>query len=338
MANIRDVAKRAGVSTATVSKVLNNKPDVSEATRAKVMQAVRELNYTSNIHARRLFSKKNKTIGVVFFSRVSYVVYTKMFEGINRRTMEQGFDVLTFDEDYLLSRSGAFSMEEKVDGLIILGRGFSQDKIEAIKSLSIPYVLCPESVADLPATVVSPDNHSIARIAVNYLIAKGHTRIGFVGSSKRYWFSSTRFDGYLSSLAAHNLPIDSQVIVDGFEPFYEGGYEAGKQILEVAKVLPTALFAVNDFMAMGVAKYLKEHNIRVPEDISIVGCDDIALAEYFEPPLTTVKIPWEQVGILATDTLMKIIKKEPVSQSLLLLNGQLVERKSVVDISGKRGD
>ena len=230
--------------------VLNNKPDVSEAT-CQSHASRRELNYTSNIHARRLFSKKNKTIGVVFFSRVSYVVYTKMFEGINRRTIEQGFDVLTFDEDYLLSRSGAFSMEEKVDGLIILGRGFSQDKIEAIKSLSIPYVLCPESVADLPATVVSPDNHSIARIAVNYLIAKGHTRIGFVGSSKRYWFSSTRFDGYLSSLSAHNLPIDSQVIVDGFEPFYEGGYEAGKQILEVAKVLPTALFAVNDLWPWG---------------------------------------------------------------------------------------
>lgn len=334
MANIRDVASLAGVSIATVSMVLNNKPDISNETREKVLDAVKRLNYQPNIHAKRLFTKKNNIIGVVFVSNVSYTVYSRIFEGINSGAHRLGFDVLSMDEDYFIAQEQDYGFldNSQVDGLIILGKGFSDRLVQAVQKVKIPVVTCPEKIESFKSVIISPDNFGIARMATEYMIQSGHKKIGFIGSHQKYWFSSQRFQGYLSALYDNGLNIDLNLVVNGFEPLCDGGYKAGQQFLSKIDDMPTALFVVNDFMAMGTIKALKEVGILIPEDISIISCDDLVLSQYFDPPLTTIHISWEKIGDSAAEILVKYITGGEIEQMLYLYPGQLVERNSVKPI------
>ncbi|AMX82223.1 LacI family transcriptional regulator [Geobacillus subterraneus] len=327
MVRISDVAKLANVSTATVSRVLSNSGNVKKETTEKVLEAIRKLNYQPNMLARQLRKLETKTILVVV-PDITNTFFSKVLRGIEHVAIENDYEVLLGDTGNNIERESGYLnilRQRKADGMILLTARLESHVLEEIAS-EFPVVLACEYLEGSTIPTVSIDNISSARKATEYLIHLGHRRIGFISGPLNVILSRDRLKGFRQAMAQHGIPVESFLVQEGDFSF-ESGYNMMMKFLALDQP-PTAVFASNDEMAIGAIKAIKSKGLRVPDDISVVGFDDIQFASIYEPALTTISQPMFEIGKKAMELLIKLINKDELEKSQYILEDQLVIRET----------
>ncbi len=327
MSKIHDVAKRANVSIATVSRVVNpGRHKVNPETAEKVRAAVKELDYRPNALARALQMKKTMTIGVII-PDISNHYYAEIVRGIQGVADRAGYNIILQNTDRdpdQIVKSIYLLREKIVDGIIFSGGTINgYEPLSALKELRERVVVIGRHDVDFPAIMV--DNIAGATLAVEHLIEMGHSRIGLIGWSEKSTTAKDRLSGYKNALAQNSCPYDQSLICQGsLTP--ESGYNQAKILLSQEN-RPTAIFAGNDQMAFGAIYAAIEMGLRVPEDIGVIGFDNIPLSSFFVPPLSTIAVPMSALGSDSMETLMGLIAGEQVSR-MKLHQTKLIVRKS----------
>jgi len=324
---IRDVAKRAGVGVGTVSRVLNEHTAVREATRQKVLDVIQELDYTPNQTARRLSTGKTMSIGVIapFFTAPSVV---ERLRGIESVIQASPYDLVIFNVENAAQTRNRFQTlysGEKVDGLIIISAEPSPDDAKQFSKSDIPFVVVD---ADVPEMYCVCINDVMGGFLVTQHLAKlGHRHIAYISDlgSSREGNNSTaeRFQGYQEALASAAIPFKENLVVRG-EHSRHGGYEMTYRLLHETDIRPTAIVCASDTHAMGALQAASELNINVPYELSIIGYDDIEMAEYLN--LTTLRQPLFDSGVTGAELLLQVMKGDVGVKLRHVLPTQLVVR------------
>lgn len=319
---IRDVAKHAGVGLGTVSRVINDSPLVSEATRKRVLDAINELNYVPNPTARRLSLRKTLTIGAIapFFTRPSI---TERLRGIEYTLAESEYDLIIYNVETVERRDTlirTLPLRKLVDGILIISLSPRDEDIPHLTMTDIPVVLIDAnhpSLTSLNRVVV--DDVEGGRVATQHLIDLGHTRIGYISDPLQNPFNFTssrdRYWGYRQALENASITFNPAHHGQGMHGRYEA-YRLTKQILSLPE-RPTAIFAASDTQAMGVLEAARELDLRIPEDLSVIGYDDIEIAEYLN--LTTIRQLLFESGQTGVQLLLETLaapSKDPVCEVL----------------------
>jgi LacI family transcriptional regulator len=329
----KDVAELAGVSRTTVSFVLNEVPDVkiSPETRRRVLRAARELEYYPTAAARSLASGKTQRIGMILGEgedRLSADAFWPGFlAGVTAAVRQRGYRLLLQMAEDVTSHEAYVSLirEKQVDGLILSGPRNDDPLLPELAEENFPLVL-HGYLPDVPFPCVDVDNAASAKEATDHLIALGHRRIGFI-SNAPLWYAGAndRLLGYREALANHGLDYDPSYMRTGnFLP--ETGYRAMESLLALP-TRPSAVFAAGDVIAMGALSAIHAAGLRVPEDVALVGFDDLFVAAYARPPLTTVRVPTYGLGWTAAEILVATIEGDPEVASVIL-EAELVIRES----------
>lgn len=330
MATMKDVARLAGVSTSTVSHVINNNRFVSEAVREKVTTAISQLNYAPSALARSLKINQTRTIGMLLTAS-SNPFYAEVVRGVERSCYERGYSLIlcnTDGDEDRMNRSLETLLQKRVDGLLIICTESHIPSAEILTRYpSIPSVMMDWSPFDGGSDIIQDNSLLGGEMATRYLINRGYTRIACIAGPQDKTPARLRLEGFYQAMAQAGLPVLPGYRVDGDLEF-QGGYNAMNQLLSVNPV-PEAVFTSNDAMAVGVYHALFQAGLSVPQDIAVIGYDDIELARYMTPPLTTIHQPKDELGELAIDTLLHRLAQPGGSQQLLVLTPELVERGSV---------
>jgi LacI family transcriptional regulator len=328
-ATIRDIARHAGVSVATVSRVLNGRPDVSATTREVVLRHIREHNFTTNRNARALSVGRTGLVGfTVPNAHAEY--FTLILSGATEALYEQDMRVVLCPtlheherEVTLLDRL----MHGTTDGAILLLPTETSDELKALQGHGFPFVVAdPRHLLDEGIPAVSAANSAGARAATDHLLALGHRRIALVTGERGWAASEERLIGYQTALAAAGVLPTPELVVDG-DFLMESGHAAANELLDLADP-PTAIFASNDNMAVGVLRAARARGLQVPTDLSIVGFDDSAQATIVTPSLTTVRQPLEELGRTAVSLLTRLLDRQRVEALRVELGTKLVVRDS----------
>ncbi|MDI7258843.1 MAG: LacI family DNA-binding transcriptional regulator [Thermodesulfobacteriota bacterium] len=307
MATIRDVARKANVSIATVSRVVNNNPHkVNKATRKRVLEAIRGFDYRPNALAKSLLFKKTMTIGIII-PDISNPYYAEIVRGIQDVADQHGYAVMLQNTDRKQERivNYIYLLREKAaDGVIFSGGIIHRDEIFGVlRELRERVVVIGRHKGDFPAVLV--DNVGGAAQAIHHLIDLGHKRIGFIGGPDKSTTAKDRLKGYRNAIDQRGYPFDKILIKQG-DLTPQSGYLAARELL-MQRNRPTAIFAANDQMAFGTINAAKGAGLSVPDDLAVVGFDNIPLSSYFEPSLTTVEIPMYSIGVAAMGMLVDLI-------------------------------
>lgn len=335
---IRDIAAQAGVAAMTVSRVINESGYVSEAAREKVMKVVRELNYHPNGLARSLKSQRTQVVGILL-PDIANPFSAQLVSGIQEMLMARGYSSFITISERSAEREEAgikALFDHRVDGIIVATRETpsGNELLERLTERKLPMVVVGRNWQHARVDRVTADHKKGAYEAVKYLIAAGHRRIAFVGVTQANAKELQRFHGYVAALRDHNLSVEEQLIV-GPEtlsgPGYstqEDGYQGMQRLLALAK-RPTAIFARNDFTAIGAMCAIYDAGLSVPHDFSVVGFDNVPLAEYSSPPLTTVHQPTEEQGRQAATLLLERIEGDAQrARREIMLQCKLMVRQS----------
>jgi LacI family transcriptional regulator len=330
MATIKDVAKRVGVSTSTVSHVLNKTRYVSEDITQRVRLAVEELNYMPSALARSLKIKNTRTFGMLVTTSVN-PFFAEVVKGVERRCYEQGYNLLLCNTEGDLKRLNFnidMLLQKQVDGLLLMSDDLSKQDLDIFsRHKPVPTVVLDGGKINFPCDKIQDSSRNGGYLATQYLISKGHREIGCISGPRDKQAASERFAGYLQAMNEAGLDIDSDL--HAFANFEcEGGKQAFEGILATGK-MPSAIFVCNDMMAMGVINTANKHGISVPDDLSIIGYDDISLAKFITPSLTTIHQPKFNLGRKAFDTLLDRIQSGRNTNVEIHLEATLVERDSV---------
>ena len=330
---IKDVAKLAGVSASTVSLVINQKSNVRYKTRKRVEDAIAQLNFHPRRNARGLASRMTKNIGFVLtedhFSRAE-PFYTKVFLGTEFEARKHEYYILLttvqakFNPNEQFPR---FLLEKNVDGVILAGT-VPQKLIDYIDRLNLPVVLIDYLISSPKASTILTNNYHGGRIAVEHLIDYGHRQIGFVGGDINHPSIGDRLRGYRDALQAASIPAD-HALISTAEPStaVDDGYNATRRLNQTGRGF-TAIFAVNDIMAVGAMRCLHEAGRKVPEDVSIIGFDDIEVCLHVQPHLSTVRVFKEELGAIAVRRLVENIQTKRNMVSQVVVQVELVIRDS----------
>ena len=308
--NIIEIARRAGVSTATVSRALNNNGPVREEIRQKILQIARELNYKPNPIARSLSRKKTDTIGVILPELVDEF-FMEIIRGIdetayraNRYVMLSSFHSQRNIVETLLEFMGS----GRVDGVILMAPEMQSELSSLLIKSKKPVVLLNVSKTIEDSVCFNIDNYQGAFSITKHLIDHGYQRIGMILGPEGNCDAEERFRGFSDALTKHNLPVENSLIVQGDFAAKSGYYGFGRLMNQDQK--PDAIFAANDMMAVGCFEAAKSSNIKIPEDVAIVGFDDIYLGRLLSPRLTTVHVPISELGSKAIRYLLRMINRE----------------------------
>ncbi|MFE8702442.1 LacI family DNA-binding transcriptional regulator [Cytobacillus sp. FJAT-54145] len=323
MTTIKDIAKVAGVSVTTVSRALNGYSDVNEATRKKIMDVAKELNYSPNTLARSLVMNKSKTIGLLVSGLNEGAVkdnFTfEVLSGVNQYVSDSDYDLILFSTNSTKQREKTYSQlckERRVDGAIIQGIRTDDPYLQEVVESNIPCVLIDIPIETETVGYVTTNNRQGAQKAVDHLIRLGHQNIAMINGHEFAVVSQERLKGYQDALKVANIEFNPDWVVNG--DFNEEAAE--KVALKLIESNPeiSAIFCASDLMALGVMKVARRLNIRIPEQLSIVGYDDILLASYVSPPLTTVAQNKFQMGYEAAKMLIHTLegKDEPHVKTL----------------------
>jgi LacI family transcriptional regulator len=328
MATIKDVAKLSGVAVSTASYALNNSTKVSEETRQKVLAAAKQLNYQKNGLASDLKRTSTNTIALIL-SDLSGPYYSELIKGVQDVASTNGYDLIACSSiGGAQSTAVKFLREKRVDGVIILAHNIDDETILESSREGFPIVVLDRNVQSEHVVQIEVDNEHGAFMATEHLIEKGSREIAYVSGPYNSHDNELRFKGYRAALLKHGIEYRPKWKVSGGFT-REGGYQATKMII-AQKDVPQAIFYANDEMAIGGIQALNEKKISVPDDISIIGFDDIQLSEYVSPPLTTMRQPKYEAGALAVHLIFQVLSKEKVDQNYKLTT-ELIERKSVKD-------
>lgn len=328
---IHDVAQAAGVSVSTVSRVLNEKDDVAQDTQDRVLAIINELGYTSNLAARSMRSRRKNLLGLVV-PDIGFPYSIEIMKGINRAIAESPFDLLVYTTGDV-QKTGSISHEQHyvsllsnsiTDGVIIVASAAS-DFITDSPIVSVdPHVINP----NYPS--VQGTNYQGTLDLMGYLIGLGHRRIGFIGGRPEIGSAIRRLKGYQDALMEAGIPFDDELIVPG-DFTTQTGAKCARQLLSLDNP-PSAIFAANDQSAIGVYQAAEELGIRIPDDLSLVGFDNIPEAKYVG--LTTVDQCLSEMGYIATQMLISLVQEEPLDAQIHKMPTKLVERgscRSVID-------
>ncbi|MFH2040792.1 MAG: LacI family DNA-binding transcriptional regulator [Chloroflexota bacterium] len=335
----RDVAQIAGVSRTTVSLVLNNVKGIriSEAARQRVLDAARELNYHPDIAGRNLASGKSWTIGLVLRQSPEQVfadaLLPQVLMGLEQAVLAQGFQVLLKSLEPG-DTSGYLRLinENHVDGIILSGPRQDDSEILHLKQDGFPVMLMGQLPGSgIPCVDINAENG--AEIAVQHLLEQGHRRIAMItNASLEYTSAQQRHSGFLNALEKAGIsPNESHLVAGDYTP--ASGYKAMNKLFQ-ATPSPTAVFVASDVVALGAILAIKHKGLRIPQDVAVVGFDDIPLAEYFDPPLTTVRIPAFGLGWAVGERLLRLIRFEGLDKDSELLESELIVRQSSIVNSG----
>jgi len=328
MVTVKDVARRAKVSTATVSHVINETRFVSEELRARVYQAMEELDYRPNAIARSLRRKRTQDIGMIV-PDVAYPFLAEVARGLEDRGFELGYSAILCESNSEPEREAAcvdLLRMKRVDGIVFVAAGENSHHVRALIERGVPVVVCDRELPGVEVDTVIADNVGSGHQATDHLIRLGHRRIGCIAGPQELCISNKRLAGYRRALEEHGLPLDQDIIVHG-DFRCPGGYEAMGKLLALDDP-PTAVFACNDLMAMGAICAVSKRRLRMPEDVAIVGCDDIALAAFTNPSLTTVAQPKHEMGAAAVEMLVDRIEDAHKPPTKRVLPTELVIRDS----------
>lgn len=327
-AKISDVAQAAGVSLATVSRVLSNRGSVKPATREHVLRVVKELNYQPNALARQLRTQKTCTVIVIVPSIANSLFHNIIF-GIEQEADANGYQVLIADMHNQPSIEMHYMnaiQQRQVDGIISMSANMTQKLLQEVSN-EYPIVMAIQNFQSESIPFVAIDNVAAAKAAVTHLIRMGHRTIAHITSSHSLTLYQERLDGYLAALDEYQLPVDME-LVRYAEPSLQGGYEQTLALLSDSSKHITAIFAAGDTMAIGAIKALRERGLQVPQDCAVVGFDDIELSSFWEPALTTIRQPTFQIGQCAFRKLMALMNKESLINLRDILPYELVIRSS----------
>jgi LacI family transcriptional regulator len=329
---IKDVAKKAGVSLSTVSLVLNHKKNVSEETVKKVQQAIDELDYHPRRSAQGLASKKSGNIGFILttdhFSNAE-PFYTKIFLGSEFEARKHNYYIIltTVEQKFNKKSIPRLLLERNVDGVILAGK-VPDGLIHYIQQIDLPIIFIDYFPANGNYPAVLIDNIAGAKQAVKHLIKKGHRQISFVGGDISHPSIQERYLGYKQALEEAKIPFNEHlVILDEDYPGDKNGYSALCK-LRKRKVSFTAIFAANDAMAFGCMRCMKEKGIKVPDQIALVGFDDVDVSWQMEPQLTTIRVNKEEIGAIAVKNMVDLILSNKKSLGKILVPVELVIRSS----------
>lgn len=329
MVNIKEVAERAGVSPSTVSRALSGRVAVSPETKEKVMRAVRELNYQPNALAKGLKEGRSRTIGLII-PNVRNLVFPAAIKGITDVAKKYGYTVIlcNTDEDIETEKAYVDNLRKRlVDGLIFSTATAASTHILELKEQGFPVVLMIRHLEDKVDAVIV-DNFRGGYEATKFLIERGYRRIAFVNGTLELDLYRQRFAGYQAALAEAGIAYNEDLVVHGTRD-WEDGYRAILTILERGQ-RPDAVFAASDPKALGVIKALKAKGLRVPDDVAVMGYDNLDMSELMDPPLTTMAQPFYEVGQRAAERLIKLINSKRKNKPLVeRLPAQLLVRSSV---------
>jgi LacI family repressor for deo operon, udp, cdd, tsx, nupC, and nupG len=323
---IATVAELAGVSTATVSRALQRPDKVQPETRERVMAAVRATGFVPNSQARNLRSRASRTV-ILLVRDISNPFYLEIYKGVEEAAVEAGYKVLMGDarnDDERIQHYVDMVRARHADGLILMVGRFPE-RLKAELDRLPPIVIALETFPDLALPFVKIDNVAAAAEAVEHLIALGHRRIAHITGPMPETLSLDRLAGYRQALAAHGIPPDDALVVEG-DFSLAAGRAAVRQLAD-GGIDFTAIFAASDQMAVGAVSELRARGLSVPDDVSVVGFDDIVLADAFEPPLTTIHQPRFDIGRQAMARMIGLLAEESGGEDVLFAT-RLVVRGS----------
>lgn len=328
MSTIKDVARLAGVSVATVSRLMNGGDNVREDTAKRVRAAIEQLNYSPNLLGRTLRQGETKKI-LVLLNTISNQFYSRVVKGIEESARKKGYTVMvcmthgdaSLEEDYL-----RLLKTRLVDGAIFLT--VEQEGPFLNETLAgFPVVQACEPKEGFFAPSVSIDNEKAAYEAMCYLIKKGHHEIAFFGAGGIYGSSLKRKDGYLRALAEFGISVRKEwILEEGFS--VNAGIRAADRLLKTIK-LPTAVFCISDSVAAGAIRAFSEKGVSVPERLSVMGFDNTQISDVFIPSITTTKQPQYEIGTEAMELLFEQIEQSNTARTAVILHHEIIERDSV---------
>lgn len=328
MAVIKDVAKLAGVSVGTVSKYLNNKGNLKEETRRKVEHAINTLQYKPSPVARSMRTGKTNNIAVIA-PDITNPFFAEIYNSIRQFAAQNGYVSIlytTSDDPGLLKDYLANISIKQADGIILCFVDEDEDVAQFMDEIqkSIPIVMLSWNINNTKFNCVSIDVFEGAMKATNHLISLGHKRIAYVGGHDQV--SKEKHSGFIKALNAAGLKHDPELEYYG-DFNLQTGYYATRKFCMLSD-MPTAIFAENDILAIGCMKYLLQHNIRIPDDVAVIGFDNIKLSAMYEPSLSTISLPIVQMGEEAVKLLLSAIHKKHANNKMLILKNELIIRNS----------
>ena len=321
---IEDIAKRANVSKSTVSRVLNGSAVVNHQKQAAVHQAVIDLNYTPNMFAQGLASGKSMTLGILT-QNIGSPFYDSVARGVIEGLAGSGYSPTVIDRRWEQTRDAA-SIEtlisRKVDGILIVGGDMSASELQSYKK-QLPIIVAAREVEGFEGQCVSVDNKKIGYLATKHLLEQRHTRIAFIHGIESHPDAQNRFAGHLEALEEAGISRSDELV-------YQGDFSGHAGLMAVNYLLDhgigfSAIVAANDMVAFGARLALYRRSIGVPDDVSIIGCDDQAEAAFMTPPLTTMRQPSYEMGVVASRALLSLISNEDYGWSELAPELQIRE-------------
>ena len=327
-ATIRDVAREAGVSVATVSRFFNDSGPVRYETRLRIDEVARRLRYVPNRAAQSLSTRRTRTIGVLL-PDLHGEFFSEVIRGIDQAVQRSGWHMLlsSSHNDRAAIEAALRAMRGRVDGLIVMSPDLDAEALGGNLPAHLPVVLLNCVLDDGSYDSLNIDNYGGARALVGHLLAVGHRRIGVIRGPERNHDAQERLRGLRDELEAAGVPLEASLDVEG--DFSESaGYRGAVRLVGAARP-PTAIFACNDAMAIGALGALRDAGLRVPEEVAVAGFDDIPIARYVSPPLTTVRVAMSRMGERATERLFHAIEAQNRHDAVQeILPTELVIRRS----------
>ncbi|QLB13100.1 LacI family transcriptional regulator [Bisgaardia hudsonensis] len=334
MATIKDVAKMAGVSTTTVSHVINKTRFVAKETELLVIQAIKDLNYSPSAVARSLKINTTKSIGmIVTSSEPPY--FAEVIHSVEEHCYRQGYSLFlcnTQNHPEKIRNHLEMLVKKRVDGIVIMCSEYQADSLDLVNDFShIPMIVMDWGPNNEKTDIIQDNSLEGGYMATKYLIDNGHTKIGIICGELTKTIAFARFEGFKKAMNEANLPINPDWILEGFfEP--EDGYECMNKILSLDHY-PTAIFCCNDIMALGAISAIGEKGLTVPDDISVIGYDNIHSSRFYSPPLTTIHQSKSRLATQAMNLLFERISQQLKKRKIIEIHPELVIRKSVKKIN-----
>lgn len=331
--NIKKIAEMAGVSVSTVSKIINNYSDISEETKTKVLEIMRQTGYVPSNSAKTLATKKSNLIGVIFAGKLNidftHPFFVEVLNSFKKQMGFLGYDLLFFsnekshaiDGDYL-ARCRHF----QVDGCIIITGQQLEPSISELDHSDIPCIGVDIQLAGKSSGYIMSENYKMSFKVVEHFYLQGYRELGYIGSTSESDISNMRKNGYIEAIESFGLAVNEKWFVNGDNFFEPSGYEAMKKIINSGQ-LPQAVFCASDLIAIGAMRALKEQHLSVPDDIGIIGCDDIDACKYTTPTLTTIRQNKDKIGRIAASLLYDLINNQSETSNVVV-EPELIIRES----------
>lgn len=327
---IKDVAKKANVSTATVSRILNGLPGYSDETRQKVQKVIEELGYQPNAIARGLVNKRTKTLGVLL-PNVSSMFASEILNGIEDTAHESDYSVIVCNTDSNGVRTLKYLQvlnEKRVDGIIFTSEELKEDYYKAMKEMNVPIVLVSTASDLYPLPYVKVNDMRAAYSATEYLIKNGHKKIAMISGRREDPIAGVpRVNGFKKALEDYGIPFEQNRITYGIDFGFKTGIMCMEELLKNAPDT-TAIFAASDEIAIGAISVANKYNVKIPDQLSIIGYDNLKIAEMSVPPLTTVGQPLYEIGQTSANLLINMIDNNGTVKSKTISH-KIIERQTV---------